>query len=451
MKYLRVLCASAALAGLSLVPTMASAESLKAALASAYANNPSIASALLSVKAASEGIAARKAGTRPQISASATATDSWSVSGGATSTSQTFRLGVDYQQVLFDNMKTASQVEQARALADVAAQALRNAEQNVLLSAATAYMDVVRYTRLVQLRAENVKFYKAQVQSAQDRLRIGEGTKIDVAQADTSLAQAVASYKTAVNSLQSAQASYMRWVGHKPHNLDMNIGTLGKIPASIDVALASADQHHPAILTAQAQIRAAQSASDAAKAAFGPTLSLIGSICGVNCGPGTATGASGSVSLKLSIPIYAGGAIGAGVRSANLDQIKSEVDAQATRAQVQEAVIASWTGMQTASAQIDSAQQAVKSAQLALDGVIQERDVGQQTTLDVLNARASLTQAQEALITAQSGKITASFALEAATGRLSASDLNLPVELKSADGYRAKVEDIWAELRAVAQ
>ena len=83
-----------------------------------------------------------------------------------------------------------------------------------------------------------------------------------------------------------------------------------------------------------------------------------------------------------------------------------------------------------------------------LQGVIQERDVGQQTTLDVLNAQAEVTSAREGLIQAQTSRVIAAFALIAATGRLTAEDLGLNVGIKRIEGekYAAKVEDVWAEL-----
>ncbi len=71
------------------------------------------------------------------------------------------------------------------------------------------------------------------------------------------------------------------------------------------------------------------------------------------------SGVSGSVKLSLSIPIYAGGALGASIRKANIEQIKSEVDAMATYDEVREAVITSWATLQNASAQITSAQASV--------------------------------------------------------------------------------------------
>lgn len=430
------------------------AESLKEALASAYTNNPEIASALLSVKASAEDIALRKAGKRPSIAASADTTASWTNSNGTGSDTQSASVGLTYNQLLFDNLQTDAQVEQARALSVVAFEALRNAEQNVLLQAATSYVNVIRDTRLVQLRAENVKFFQEQVSSAQSRKEIGEGTNIDVSQAQASLAQAVASYKSAIASLQTTQGSYARWVGHKPRNLRLSFSFGSALPNSLDRAFSSADKYHPAILSAKAQIRAAQSASDAAQSAFGPTLSLIGNIGGTfssNSITGQSNTFTGSIKLSLSIPLYSGGALGATIRKANINQIKSELDALSARDQVRESVISSWAGLQNAKAQIVSSVAAVSASRLSLDGVIEQQRVGQLTTLDVLNARTTLTGVQEAQISSETSEMVASFSLVAASGQLSARALGLPVSIKTGRGYTQKVEDVWQELRAIAR
>jgi len=422
------------------------AESLTNALAKAYTNNPAMASALISVKLASEDIVLRKAGKRPQVNLSATGQYSWSTIGGTTTDSGSTSLNLQYNQRLFDGLKTDAQIDQARAFADAATHGLRNTEQNLLLSAATAYMDVVRDTNLASLRADNVKFLRAQVSSARNRLNVGEGTKIDVAQAEARLAQSVAAYKSAVNSLRTAQASYVRWTGTKPSGLNSNFKFGKALPRTLDAALRSAKANHPAVQTALAQVEAAKYGTDAALRAFGPTLDLIGSICALDCG-GPSKGTSGSIRLTLAIPIYQGGSLGASARKANLSHIKAEVDAMATVSQVEEAVISAWSGLQSSIALIESANAAVRSGQIALDGVIEERNVGQRTTLDVLNARAELTSAKESLYTAQRNKVVAAFSVVSAAGKLDAASLHLPVSIKSASGYRARVEDIWAELR----
>jgi outer membrane protein len=448
----RVFRAGALVLALSLSPSAAQAETLKQALESAYANNPNIMSALLSVKMSAEDIALRKAGKLPRINLEGNVGSAFAVTQGTSTTSYNYRLGISYQQNLFDNFRTEAQIEQARAFTELSKYALRNAEQNVLLSVATSYMGVLRDTQLVQLRSDNVEFFQAQVGSAEDRLRLGEGTRIEVSQAQARLAQAVASYRSAVSNLQTSQAGYERWVGHAPRNLssDFHFGNL--IPASVDAAIAQAESQNPAILTARASIRAAQAGSDAARAAFGPTLNLIGNLCGLGCFSNNPTqgGMTGSVSLSFSVPLYAGGSLGASVRRANLEQIQSEVQAHATRDEVRESVISAWSSMQNAAAQITSAESAVAAGRLVVEGTIQERDVGQRTTLDVLNAQAELTTAREGLISATSSRIVAAFALVAAAGRLSPDELGLNVQVKSADGYIAAVEDVWQELRAVA-
>jgi outer membrane protein len=446
----RILHAGAMVVVLALAPSVARAESLRQALESAYANNPDLMSALLSVKSAAEDIALRKAGKLPTITLDADVGAGFAVTGGTSTVSHSYSLGVGYRQTLFDNFQTESQIEQARALSELSTYTLRNAEQNVLLSVATAYMNVIRDTQLVQLRQANVSFFQAQVDSAEQRLRLGEGTRIEVSQAESRLAQSVASYRSAVASLQTSQAGYQRWVGHKPQNLSQNFNFNGLLPPSIDSAVSSAEERHPAILSARAAIRSAMAGSDAAKAAFGPTLNLIGSLCGIGCfGNPDQPGVTGSVGLQISIPLYAGGSLGASMRKANIEQIKSEVDALSARDQVRESVISAWSALQNATAQIESAQSAVASSELVVEGMIQERDVGQSTTLDVLDAQAELTTAREGLIQATTTRVIASFALMAAAGRLNPIDLALNVEVKSGEAYTAKVEDIWQELRAI--
>jgi outer membrane protein len=453
LRHFRVLAAAAAI---SLLSSTAYAESLRSALESAYQNNPDIMSALLAVKSSAENIALAKSGKLPTIGASASLGGSWSQpQGGDFTTGASSSIGLSYNQTLFDNHKTDADIEQARAGVEVSKYALRNAEQNVLLSVVQAYFAVIRDTQLVQLRADNMAFFDAQVTSSEDRLRLGEGTRIDVSQAKARQAAAVSSYRAAVASLQTSQASYERWVGKRPSNLtsDFNFGNM--LPTSIDSAIASADERHPALLSARAAIRVAQAGVDAADASFGPTLGLVAGIEASNswnsATSGSDTSVGGSARLSLSIPIYSGGALSASLRKANISQIQSEVDALSARDQIREAVISAWSTLQNATAQITSANASVESTQLVVDGTIQERDVGQKTTLDVLNAQAELTSAREQLISARSTRMIAGFSLLSAAGKLNPEQLGLNVAVHSADGYIATVEDVWLELRALDQ
>ncbi len=429
----------------------AQAQSITQALTVAYDHAPDLQAALLSAKSAAENVALAQAGKRPTIGASISGAHNWNLVGGTVSESNSLTTGLSYNQTVFDNFKTDAQIEAARAGAEAAEYQIRNTEQNVLLAVVQAYMSVLSDRQLVALRQENANFFQAQLQSARDRLDVGEGTRIDVAQAEARLAQGEAAYRAALSSLEISQATFQRYVGVAPQNLDSshNYGRL--VPSSLQAAIAEAESGHPAILLSKAAIRAAQAGTDAAQATFGPTASVTGSVGSRYTGGGPTDGFSGSIGFQITIPLYAGGAIGANVRKANIEQIKSEVDAMSAYDQIREAVISAWAGIQSADAQISAANSAVSAGRTVLDGVIQERDLGTRTTLDVLNAQAELTTAREGLINASTNKVIATFSLLSAMGRLTATDLGLAVEVKSAVRYNQAVEDVWQELRTVAE
>ena len=431
----------------------AHAQSIAQALTSAYDYAPDLQSALLNAKASAENVALAEAGKRPTIGASLSGSYDWTVANRTLSDSNSLTAGLRYNQTIFDNGQTDADIESARALAEAAEYQIRTAEQTVLLAVVQAYMNVYSGRQLVALRQENRNFYSAQLQSSNDRLDVGEGTRIDVAQAEARLASGDAAYRAAVSSLEISQATFQRYVGQAPQNLDPshNFGRL--LPASLPAAIAAAEVDHPALLASKASIRAAQAASDGAKAAFGPSASISGSVGStlVNTAKGTSDSLSGALGFQISVPIYSGGAIGAGVRKANIQQIKSEVDALSAYDQIREAVISAWAGIQSADAQISAANSAVSAGRTVVDGVIQERDLGTSTTLDVLNAQAELTSARETLITASTNKVIATFSLLAAMGHLTAADLGLNVEVKSAVRYAKAVDDVWAELRTVSE
>lgn len=429
----------------------AQAQSITQALTAAYNYAPDLASAHLAAKSSAENVALARAGKLPVIGASVGSTYDWSIAGGDFTDSTLSTAGLSYNQTIFDNFKTEAQIEAARAGAEAAEYQIRNTEQNVLLAVVQAYMDVLSNRQLVALRQENVNFYQAQLQSAKDRLDVGEGTRIDVAQAEARLAQGDATYRASQASLEISQATFARYVGVPPQNLDASHNYNRLIPNSLQGALSEAETGHPAIMLAKAAIRAAQAGSDAASAAFGPTATVSGQIGTALSGTNALQGISGKLGFSITVPIYAGGAIGAGVRQANLDQIKSEVDAMSAYDQIREAVIAAWAGIQSADAQISAATAAVSAGREVLEGTIQERDLGTSTTLDVLNSQAELTTARESLINAQTNKVIATFSLLSSMGRLTATNLGLPVEVKTAVQYNNAVEDVWQELRTVAE
>jgi outer membrane protein TolC len=96
-------------------------------------------------------------------------------------------------------------------------------------------------------------------------------------------------------------------------------------------------------------------------------------------------------------------------------------DLDAARDQVQAGVRTAWGQLEAAKAQILSTKAQVVSSEIALNGIREEARVGMRKTYDILVAQQQLVNARTALVTAQHGRVVASFTLLSAVG-----DLNLP-------------------------
>ncbi len=152
---------------------------------------------------------------------------------------------------------------------------------------------------------------------------------------------------------------------------------------------------------------------------------------------------SASVVARLTVPIYEGGQVYSRVREAKqtLGERRIQVDQQ--RDVVRQAVIASWSGLVSAKAQIAAAQAQVQAAEIALAGVREEAKVGQRTTLDVLNSQQELLNARVNLVTAQRDRVVASYSVLASIGRLSAQRLTLRTDVYNPRVHYDQVRDKW--------
>jgi outer membrane protein len=177
-----------------------------------------------------------------------------------------------------------------------------------------------------------------------------------------------------------------------------------------------------------------------------PSVSVEGSL---SHGAGSASGTTNTAAIvgRASVPIYSGGLTSSKVRQAKetLGQRRNELDA--ARAAVQRAVISAWGSLDAARAQITAANSQVSAQQLVLAGVTEERNVGQRTTLDVLNSQQDLLNARVAQVSAQHDRVVASYALLSAVGMLNVDKLGLNVRRYDPSNHYGAVRDKWHGLR----
>lgn len=411
--------------------TSASAQTMDASLARAYNGNPTLNSQRASLRATNENVPQALSGYRPRITASADIGASLTDTNQPGAGNSTSRLaprgaGVQIDQNIFDGGKTRNSVSQAESQVMGARATLLNTEQNVLLDAATSYMNVLRDTAILNLNRNNVEVLEEQLRQTRDRFQVGEVTRTDVAQAEARLSQAQSAEILAESNLKTSIARFRQNVGVEPKQLAPGRPIENLLPKSLPAALNIALVGHPAVIASLHGVDAAELQVKVTEADLYPVVGVRGlvaqrydsQIFGDNR-------FSASAVATLTIPIYEGGQVYSRTRQAKETAGQRRIDVDTQRDTVRAAVVSAWGSLDAAKAQIIAAQAQVQAAETALAGVREEAKVGQRTTLDVLNAQQELVIARSTLVTAQRDRVVASYAVLSAVGRLSAETLKL--------------------------
>ena len=438
------------------------AETIGGALIKAYLTNPDINSQRAAVRAGRrkrpEGerrISADRRGTGNIAIERARANEIEPSGDGFTSTptsnfiSKPRGYGVQANETVFNGNRTLNTIRQAESQVFGAREQLRNTEQNTLLSAVTAYMDVLQDTAILGLDRNNVDVLKEQLRETRDRFTVGEVTRTDVAQAEASLSSAQATALSAEATLQSAVARYRQVIGDQPTSLAPVKPIERPLPKTLPEAISISQIEHPAISASLHGVDAAQLQVKIAEGALYPTIGLTASLTNQfdfkrDARP---TRPRRPDRGKITIPIYQGGAEYATTRQAKESLSQQEIQTDSLRNQVRQAVVAAWGNNQASVGVVRAARAAVSANEVALTGVREEAKVGQRTTLDVLNAQQALLQARTQLVQAEHDQVVNSYALLSAIGRLNIPTLGLAVAEYDPRVHFDQVKNKWIGLR----
>jgi len=332
-----------------------------------------------------------------------------------------------------------------------ARETLRTTDQNILLNAATAYMNLLQTAAILELQRSNVNVLEVTLRQTRDRFTAGEVTRTDVAQAESRLAAGRSQLSLAESNYVTAQAQYQQVIGvPAPARLAPAAPVDRLSPRSLDGAIARGRTEHPLITTATYNVDIAVQQVKIAEGALYPTLSAVGSVqktFGSASALAVLETLSASVGAQLSVPIYQGGSEYSTIRQAKETLGQRRLDLDTARDQVQSTVTQAWGQLEAAKAQINATQAQVTAAEVALNGVREEARVGQRTTLDVLNAQQDLVNARVALVTAQRDRVVASYTVLAATGALSPQVLGLKIKVYDPVPHYHQVRDAWGGVR----
>lgn len=423
---------------------VANAESIIGAMSRAYDNNPDLAVARAGLRATDEGVAIAKAGYRPVISGSLTGT--YTDRNSVVSRNATGAISITQQ--LFDGFATKNNVKVAEAGVFAGRESLRSTEISILQSAAQAYANLARDNQIVHIRRQNINFLDEQLNAATSRLNVGEGTRTDVSQARAQLASAKAQLTGAIAQAKSSSAVYVQIIGSAPKKISQPKTIARLLPRSLDEAVSKGFNSHPSVFEAQYNVDAAEFQIKANKASLLPGVSVTGSLTGaddstVTIGRSTTKLVRGTV----SVPLYSGGANYARIRQAKQTLAQRKAQVESARRAVERSIVESWVSYESAVATLAANQVQLGASRLALNGIIEERKVGQRTTLDVLNAQQSVLQAQESIVQNKRNAVVSSYSTLASMGLLTVDYLKLKVTRYNPDKHYQAVKDKWFGLR----
>lgn len=444
------LFAAMLMGGVFASPQGAVAQSLEKALSDAYANNPTLGAQRARLRAVDEAVPQALSGYRPtvstQFSVSRTGSETRGsgVRSGSGSTPKEAEATVS--QPIY-NAQVAPSVRRAEALVQAQRANLLVTEQQVLLAAATAYVDVVQNEAVLALTKNNEQVLSRQLQAAQDRFRVGEYTRTDVAQSESRLAGAVANRMAAEGTLEGSKATYARLVGSEPGKLKAPKPRF-KLPANVQSAVSLARGNNPSVLAASFAEEAAKHAVSQQFGKLLPSASLAAS-ASRTYDPGRSSNVeldwsqSASVTARVTVPLYQAGLPDSMVREAKQTANQARIEIEEARRQAVESAVAAWQSLETARANIESYRSQVRAAEIALDGVRQEAQVGSRTVLDVLNQEQELLNGRVNLVRAQRNEMVAAFTLLAAVGQLTAQNLALQTPAYDPHANYKQVRDKW--------
>jgi outer membrane protein len=411
----------------------ARAETLTDALISAYDTSGLLEQNRALLRAADEDVAQAVSTLRPVLSYIASGTWADSDFLPESSTSASYGLSLDW--TLYDFGRNVLGIDAAKESVLALRAALINIEQEVLFRAVAAYMEVRRAQAFIELNENNVRLLQEQLRATQDRFEVGEVTRTDVALVEARLAAGRSGLAASLGDLARARAEFLTAVGRMPENLQPPPPLPATAP-TLDAAQQVALNRHPAIVRAQREVTAAEIGVEVARASVYPEVVARGQVANDEFGNNQRT-----VELSLRGPIYSGGAINSAIRAAGARRDAARSSLLITTQDVVQGVANAWANVEVSAAIISASEEQVAAARLALEGAREELDVGEGTTIDVLDRENELLTAFTDLIDSQVNLYIATYALLARMGLLTVEHLNLGIPTYDPAAYYNAVKN----------
>jgi outer membrane protein len=409
----------------------------------ALCNNPQTHLVWANARAQAAQVGVARSAYLPTVTASGTVTRNYTNGGarlsgvqtnGATQyTQETAGFSISY--LLYDFGARQANLESAIQTLSAANFTQDATVQSVFLNAVQGYYQLFAAQAAVESSKEAERSSLESFKAATARFNAGAATLADKLLAQTAYSQAVLNRIQAEGNAKNAQGTVANVMGLDA-NQPLDIASPefrepdNNFMRDLDLLIAEARQSRPDLAAAEAQVKAARSNIDAAKAAGLPTISLSSGYIYTNSNSFNAFYTS-SLGLSVSIPLFTGFNRTYQVQVAQA-QLENQIAARnSVNLQVALNVWQAYqnlvTGVQSVRSSADLVASATESERVALG----RYKAGAGTIIDLLTAQSSLASARLQNIQSFYNWFVAKTTLAQAMGRLDFSELNWP-ETKNA-------------------
>jgi len=419
---------AAALSGQAPVPAEAAPPklTLRAALERAFALSPASLRAVDEIEAAEAQRVATKSLVLPRINITGSLIkNSEEVTFGSTEDSRTILPGTDWnarvtlQQPIYAGRREFRLYYQSREGVSLARDGQRLTRDRLALRVIADYAAAVQAQALIDVERQAASLAEGRIVQAQSLFDAGEVTRVDVLRAQTA-------HKAALRRVASAEAEGIQARSRLRMALaidggDVELGALDAI-AEIGLPVLGAETLEARALTraevkqAETNVRIADLEVLKQKGAYLPVLTAdMGYIRQKSSFP---SDSYGYAALRVTVPVFQGGEVGARIRIAAARLRQAEVTLAETRRQASEDVRQALALLEAARKTKSLADDQVKAAEAEY---AQARDLYEQreaTALDLEAAESALSEARRALIQGRFAVLSAEASAWLAAGSL---------------------------------
>ena len=334
---------------------------------------------------------------------------------------------------LFNGFRREADYGTARLNKGIAEIALDATEQDVFFEAATAYLNVLRNVRLVDLASRNEQIIQRQLNLEDERVRRGAGIAVDVLLAKSRLQIAKERRVAFEGNRTSAMAQYVQVFDRQPEigSMSMPSPPLGLIPASLEEAEASALAENPVVANSNRAIDVARERKRLAESPYYPEIDAVAEynfeqdVSGV-----IGTRRDYSFKIQLRWELFSGFKTRSDTADASFRQFAAMDNRLFVNRKTIEDVRLSWNQLETARKRVALLQNAINIASEVHDARVKLRDRGKETVINVLDAENEVFNAQISATDADFDMRIAIYRVILALGRLRPEALIQPAFLK---------------------